>query len=138
MIIPIILRHRPPPRAHVPADPRTLIPLRPVEFLILLALSEQDQHGYALTREIATRSDGTIQLEPGNLYRVLKRLLADGLIASTEHRAVAELENERRRYYAITPLGMRVAALEADRLRALLASSAVRGLTRRLGPAEGA
>jgi DNA-binding PadR family transcriptional regulator len=116
-------------------DPRSALPLKPVEFLILLALSEEDMHGYALTREIGERSDETIRLEPGNLYRVLKRLLADGLIASTEHRAVAELENERRRYYAITALGLCVAALEADRLRTLLASKAARGLARRLGAA---
>jgi DNA-binding PadR family transcriptional regulator len=69
---------------------------------------------------------------------VLKRLLAGGLIASTEHRAVAELENERRRYYAITALGLRVAALEADRLRTLLASKAARGLPRRIDATGGA
>jgi DNA-binding PadR family transcriptional regulator len=119
----------------MPIDPRSLLPLRPVEFLILLALSEDDLHGYALTREIAERSDGTIKLEPGNLYRVLKRLLGDGLIASTDHRPVAELDNERRRYYAITTLGRRVAALEAERLRTLLATKAARALGRRLGPA---
>jgi DNA-binding PadR family transcriptional regulator len=117
----------------MPADPRTLLPLRPVEFLILLALAEQDQHGYALTREISERTDGVVRLEPGNLYRVLKRLVGDGLIQATNHRPVAELDNERRRYYTLTQQGARVAALEAERLRALLGSRAARSLAKRLG-----
>ena len=115
------------------ANPRHFIPLRPVEFLILLALAEQDQHGYGLTQAIAARTDGTVQLEPGNLYKVLKRLSADGLIEAAAHREVAELDNERRRYYRLTKLGAQVAALEAERLQALLASSAIDALTRRFG-----
>lgn len=112
-------------------EPSSLLPLKPVEFLILLALSEQDQHGYAITRELADRTDGLVRLEPGNLYRVLKRLVTDGLIEATSHRPVAELDNERRRYYRITKLGAKTAALEARRLEALLASSAVQSLTKR-------
>ena len=60
------------------ANPRSFLPLRPVEFLVLLALAEQDQHGYGLTQAIAERTDGAVRLEPGNLYKVLKRLVADG------------------------------------------------------------
>lgn len=114
-------------------NPRHFIPLRPVEFLILLALAESDQHGYGLTQAIAQRTDGALQLEPGNLYKVLKRLVADGLIAAAAHREVAELDNERRRYYRLTKLGAQVAALEAERLQTLLASSAVDALTKRFG-----
>jgi DNA-binding PadR family transcriptional regulator len=113
------------------SDPNKLLPLKPVEFLILLALSEQDLHGYALTRAIADRTDGVVRLEPGNLYRVLKRLVIDGLIEAAEHKAVAELDNERRRYYRITTLGAKTAAAEAERLEALLASSAARSLAKR-------
>lgn len=109
------------------------IPLRPVEFLLLLALAEQDQHGYGLTQAIADRTDGTVRLEPGNLYKVLKRLVADGLVAHADHRPVAELDNERRRYYRLTTLGASVAALEAERLQELLASSAAQALSKRLG-----
>jgi len=115
------------------ANPRHFIPLRPVEFLILLALAEQDQHGYGLTQAIAGRTDGAVQLEPGNLYKVLKRLGADGLIEAAAHREVAELDNERRRYYRLTKLGAQVAALEAERLQTLLASSAMDALTKRFG-----
>jgi DNA-binding PadR family transcriptional regulator len=117
----------------VQANPKSFIPLRPVEFLVLVALAEQEHHGYGLTQEIATRTDGSLQLEPGNLYKVLKRLVADGLIEAAERRPVEELENERRRYYRLTTLGARVATLEAERLQSLLASSAVRALTNRLG-----
>lgn len=114
-------------------DPTSYLPLRPVEFLVLLALAEQEQHGYALTQAIAERTSGAVRLEPGNLYKVLKRLVTDGLIEGADRRAVADLENERRRYYRLTKLGARVASLEAARLETLLASDAVRSLARRLG-----
>jgi DNA-binding PadR family transcriptional regulator len=113
------------------ANPRGFLPLRPVEFLVLLSLAEEERHGYGLTQAIAHRTDGSIQLEPGNLYKVLKRLVADGLIETADRRAVAELENERRRYYRLTRLGARVAALEAARLETLLSSSAVKSLIKR-------
>ena len=114
----------------MPTDPTGFIPLKPVEFLLLLALVEEEQHGYGLVQELSERTDGAVQLEPGNLYRVLKRLVTQGLIAPAARRPVAELEDERRRYYRLTPLGARVASLEAQRLRALLASNAVQALGR--------
>lgn len=117
------------------ANPRSFLPLKPVEFLILLALAEQDQHGYGLTQAIAERTDGAVRLEPGNLYKVLKRLVTDGLIEAADRRAIDELEQERRRYYRLTRLGARVATLEAERLESLLASNAVRALTKRFGHA---
>lgn len=116
-------------------DPRQFLPLRPVEYLVLLALVEQDQHGYGLVKEIAERTEGVVQLAPGNLYRVIKRLAADGLVEPAERRAVPELEDERRLYYSLTRLGARVAALEGQRLHALLASRPARLLHRTLGPA---
>ncbi len=117
------------------ANPRSFIPLRPVEFLVLLALADEELHGYALTQQIDERTGGAVRLEPGNLYKVLKRLVADGLIAGTHRRAAPELDSERRRYYRLTRLGARVAALEAERLETLLASRTVRSLTRRFGTA---
>ncbi len=117
----------------MPNDPRQLLPLRPVEFLLMLALVEGEQHGYALAREISERTEGVVQLEPGNLYRVIKRLVGQGLVQLSEQRPVAELDDERRRYYRLTPLGTRVAALEADRLRHLLASGPARALVRLAG-----
>lgn len=114
----------------MPSDPRHLLPLKPVDFLILLALVEEDQHGYGLVKEIAERTDGVVQLAPGNLYRVIKRLVADGLVAPSERRAAPELEDERRHYYSLTRLGARVAALEGQRLHALLATRSARALIR--------
>jgi DNA-binding PadR family transcriptional regulator len=115
------------------ANPRNFIPLRPVEFLILVSLAEQDQHGYGLTQAIADQTSDAVHLEPGNLYKVLKRLVGDGLIEAVAHRAVAELDQERRRYYRLTKLGAQVAALEAERLQTLLASSAINSLVKRFG-----
>jgi DNA-binding PadR family transcriptional regulator len=116
-------------------DPQRFVPLRPVEFLVLVSLAEGDLHGYGLTQAIDERSDGAVRLEPGNLYKVLKRLVADGLIESAGHRPAADLENERRHYYRLTRLGERVVALEARRIAALVASPAVRSLVKRFAPA---
>jgi DNA-binding PadR family transcriptional regulator len=115
------------------ANAKSFLPLRPVELLVLLALAESDQHGYGLTQAIAERTEGAVRLEPGNLYKVLKRLVSDGLIATADRREVAELDHERRRYYRITRLGGQVASLEADRLRALLASKTAQSLAQRFG-----
>lgn len=112
----------------MPPDPRPLLPLKPVDLLILLALTEGELHGYALAKTIEERTDGLASLEPGNLYRVIRRMVDDGLVAPAQRRPVADLDDERRRYYRITPFGQRVAALEIQRLRALVASPAARAL----------
>jgi DNA-binding PadR family transcriptional regulator len=109
----------------MPTDLRRLLPLKPVDFLLLLALVQREQHGYALAREIAERTNGVVKLEPGNLYRVIKRLVDDGLVEESERRPAPDADDERRRYYRLTALGARVATLEANRLRELLASEAV-------------
>ncbi|MDB4909046.1 MAG: hypothetical protein JWO05_3830 [Gemmatimonadetes bacterium] len=116
-------------------DARSLLPLKPVEYLVLLALVEGEQHGYALAKEIDERTEGVVRLEPGNLYRVIRRLVDDGLVAPAARRAAPDADDERRRYYAITARGQRVAALEGERLRALLASRPARILARTLRPA---
>ena len=107
----------------MPTDPRSFLPLKPVELELLLVLAEQECHGYGLVQAIAQRTDGLVTLEPGNLYRVIKRLLADGLVAESERRPAPDLADERRRYYRITALGARVAATEARRLQALVGSN---------------
>ncbi len=95
----------------------TFLPLRPVELHILLALADGDLHGYAIRQEAAKRSGGEVLLEPGTLYRALRRLLEDGLVAET--RAARETD-ERRRTYRLTDLGRRVAVAETERLAALV------------------
>jgi DNA-binding PadR family transcriptional regulator len=105
-------------------DPETHLPLRPVEFEILLTLAEGERHGYAIIQETEARSDGAIRLETGTLYRALRRLGSIGLVKPTSRRAVAnDADEERRRYYAITGLGRAVAAAEAARLLRLVTAA---------------
>jgi DNA-binding PadR family transcriptional regulator len=112
-------------------DPRDYLPLKPVDLEVLLALADEDRHGYGLARAVADHTGGLVQLDPGNLYRVIKRLLADGLLVESARREVAGGSGERRRYYQLTPLGGRVLAAELQRLRALVSASATRAIARR-------
>ena len=112
-------------------DPRSFLPLRPPDLVLLLALVDGERHGYALAQELSERSDGVLTLEPGTLYRVLRRLMADGLVDESEKRPAPDLDDERRRYYRLTPLGARVAAAELERLRALVTSPVARALVQR-------
>jgi DNA-binding PadR family transcriptional regulator len=113
-------------------DPRAHLPLKPVDLELLLALAEDDRHGYGLVQAIGAHTNGLIALDPGNLYRVIKRLLADGLVAEAGQRPAPDEEGERRRYYRLTPLGGRVLAAELERLRALVNAPNARSLARRL------
>jgi DNA-binding PadR family transcriptional regulator len=94
--------------------------LRSVEFHILLALAPEEKHGYAILQEVAAVTDGEIQLEPGTLYRALRRMLKDGWVVESGRRPAADLDDERRRYYRLTPAGRRVAVAEAERLQRLV------------------
>ena len=112
-----------------PPDPRPFLPLKPVDLELLLALAAQDRHGYGLVQAITEHTGGLVILDPGNLYRVVKRLLADGLIAESAREA--RDAGERRKYYRITPLGGRVLALELDRLRHLVTAQSTRKAVKR-------
>src|SRR5215470_12810422 len=90
--------------------------IRSVEFHILLALAQEEKHGYATLQEVAAVTDDEIQLEPGTLYRALHRMLKDGWVVESARRPAADLDDERRRYYRLTPLGRRIATAEADRM----------------------
>ena len=113
------------------SDPHSHLPLKPVELHLLLALAEGELHGYGLVQAIAERTDDLIRLEPGNLYRVIRRLLKAGLVAESRRRAAPDLDDERRRYYRVTGLGERVTAAELRRLRALVGSPTARALVRK-------
>ena len=106
-----------------PPDPAEQLPLRPVEFEILLTLAHGERHGYAILQETEARGEGALHLETGTMYRALRRLVQAGLVAPTERRPRAEDDDERRRYYAITSLGRRVAAAEAARMARLVAAA---------------
>ena len=115
-------------------DPQSYLPLKPVDLEILFALAEGDSHGYAMVQAISRHTDGLIVLDPGNLYRVLKRLLADGLVDEADSPERADESAERRRYYRITPIGGRVLAAELARLRSLLNAASTRTVFRRWTP----
>lgn len=107
--------------------PQDFIPLKPDAFYVLLVLLHGELHGYALMREASRLSDGRVELQAGALYRLLARLLDDGLVAESQRRPAADADDQRRRYYRITPLGKHVIAAEADRMAAL-ADAAQRAL----------
>ena len=94
--------------------------IRPIEFHILLALAGEERHGYAILQEVAALTGGELEIEPGTLYRALHRMLRDGWVIESTRRPAADLDDERRRYYRITPAGRRVAAAEAARLLRLV------------------
>ena len=96
------------------------MPLRPVEFHILLALASEERHGYGLLQEVASLTGGDMQLEAGTLYRALHRMLKDGWVVESARRPAADQDDERRRYYRLTPAGRRVATAEAERLSRLV------------------
>ena len=100
----------------MPASAESFLPLTAVVFEILLALSERPLHGYDIMREVETRTDGSVALHAGTLYRALHRLLRDRLVEELEGRPDPEDDDERRRYYALTKLGRDVAVAEARRL----------------------
>jgi DNA-binding PadR family transcriptional regulator len=110
--------------------PADFLPLRPVEFDILLALGDGERHGYGILQEALRRSGGATVLEPGTLYRALRRMLQAGLVAETQGRAAAS-DDERRRYYRLTALGRRVATGEAERMAGLVLAARARGLLRK-------
>ena len=110
------------------------MPLRSVEFHILLALAAEERHGYGLLQEVASLTDGELQLEPGTLYRALHRMLKDGWVAESARRPAADQDDERRRYYRLTPFGLSVARAEARRLAAMVRTARKKKLIG-LGPA---
>ena len=102
-----------------------LLPLTPVAFEILLALADEDLHGYAILQAVDARLAGLLPLRTGTLYRSLARLLDDALIAEV---AGGDAADERRRYYRITAHGREVATLEAERLAGQVEAARARRL----------
>jgi len=100
--------------------PDSLLPLPSVTFHILLALTHGPLHGYAIMQDVAERTGGALKLGAGTLYRSIQRMLEQGLIVETRRRPAPELDDERRRYYQITPFGTAVARAETQRLAQLV------------------
>lgn len=111
-----------------PEEVDELLPLPPATFHILIAVAEEDRHGYAIIQEVAARTNGATQLSAGTLYRSIQRMLEQGLIVETRERPAPEEDDERRRYYRITPFGSAVARAEARRLTHLVKLARACGL----------
>lgn len=115
-------------------DIRAFLPLKPVDLELLMALAREDLHGYGLVHAVAAHTGGLLVLDPGNLYRVIRRLLADGLIAEAGSRQPSGAAGERRRYYTLTPIGGRVLAAELARLRSFVESPSTKSVLRKVTP----
>ena len=110
---------------HAQASPQSLLPLKPLVFEIILVLRERDLHGYDIVKKIAGRGLPGPRLFPASLYRTLRTMRSQGLIEETKHPPGQKAEDERRRYFRLTPFGERVAGAEALRLeRQVLAARA--------------
>lgn len=109
---------RPEPAAE--PDPEALVPLTPAVMHIVLALADRELHGYAIMGEVERLTDGRFSLGPGTLYRSLQRMVRDRLIVESEGPMDPEWNDERRRYYRLTPLGREIGRTEAERLAALV------------------
>jgi DNA-binding PadR family transcriptional regulator len=90
------------------------LPLTFAVYHILVALSEGKRHGYGIIQEVEAQTDGRLRMPPGTLYGAISRLVDQGLIEEIE------TEEERRRYYQLTDLGLQVMVAEARRLEALV------------------
>ena len=106
-----------------------LLPLPPATFHILMSVADEDRHGYAIIQDVESRTDGALTLSPGTLYRSIQRMLEQGLIVEAKRRPAPALDDERRRYYSITPFGVAVARAEMRRLTQLVRLGRARGLS---------
>jgi len=113
------------------ADILALLPLPPAVFHILIAIGDDDRHGYAIMQEVAERTGGRVHMSPGTLYGSIRRMLDDGLIEERFPTSSAGDDDERRRYYRVTKFGRAVAAAEADRLSTLVRQARLSGLVPR-------
>jgi DNA-binding PadR family transcriptional regulator len=109
-------------------DPQRFLPLTPAVFHIMLALAGGESHGYGIMLEVERLTSGRLNLGPGTLYRSIQRMLLDGLIEETKDVHDSDEDDERRRYYRLTRLGLDVAKEEARRHQSLVNAARERKL----------
>lgn len=114
-------------------DPQSLLPLTAALLHVLLSLADSDKHGYAIIKEVQDRTNGEVTLGAGTLYSMLKRLLADGLVVESGDRPDRSIDDERRRYYRLTPFGREVAIADIRRLESLVSQARQKQLVPTLG-----
>ena len=113
--------------ARAPEGPEGYLPLTPAVLDIMVALGDEELHGYAIMQEVRRRTDGQRRLAPGTLYRSLKQMEQRGWVAQSEERPEPSLDDERRRYYRLTEFGRRVALAEVERLEGLVGAARLKG-----------
>jgi DNA-binding PadR family transcriptional regulator len=107
------------------------LPLTPAVFHIMLALAGGECHGYGIMQEVERLTSGQVRVGPGTLYRSIQRMILDRLIEECGDSHESGSDDERRRYYRLTPLGRDVARAEARRLESLVAAARIRKLLER-------
>jgi DNA-binding PadR family transcriptional regulator len=105
-----------------------LLPLPPATFHILLAISDDERHGYAIIQDVERRTGGELRLSAGTLYRSIARMVEQGLILEGSRKR-ASADDTRRRYYRLTPFGHACARAELRRLSDLVRLARQTGLT---------
>jgi len=95
----------------------------------MVALGDEELHGYAIMQEVRRRTSGNRRLAPGTLYRSLRQMEERGWVVEAEERPDPGLDDERRRYYRLTDLGRRVALAELKRLEDLVGTARSKGFT---------
>ena len=116
------------PHDRTPPSPQSLLPVRPMELLILTMLAAGERHGYGIRQDILDHTGGAMRLEAGNLYRSIRRLSDLGLVDESDRRPALAADDERRRYYRLTPFGRTVAQAEVRRLESLVAQARAKQL----------
>lgn len=113
--------------------PESEPPLSAATFYILMALADEDRHGYAVIQEVAARTNGEVRLGAGTLYRSIQRMVDHGYVVelTMRERPAADEDDARRRYYRLTPFGRSVAEAETRRLGELLRLARASGFTPR-------
>ena len=105
-------------------DLEPFLPLSVAAQHILLALSDEDRHGYGIMQEVARQSGGKYKMGSGTLYDNLEKLIEQGLMAESPRRSTKD--DARRRYYRLTAFGRRVFSAEIMRLEEVVREAKLR------------
>lgn len=93
--------------------------LTPLSHAILLALADEDRHGYGIIKEVVRQTEGALDPGTGTLYAALHRMLEEGLLVESPAGPDPE-EDQRRKYYRLTEAGKKAARRETLRLARLV------------------
>ena len=115
--------------------PSDFLPLTPAVLHILLAVADGDQNGYAIAQAVEELTEGTVRMGPGTLYGSIGRMVASGLLEESSRPRGRATDDERRRFYRMTPLGRRVLESETNRLARVVALARAKNVLRRPEPA---